>query len=150
MNSAVYMLDTNVPMYAAGKAHPYKLPCAWVMHEVAEGHLEAVISTEIIQEVLYRYGGARQWDIAIEMATNLIEIVPAIYPVQLPDTLLCVKLCERYGPSGLPVRDLLHVAVMQNSGLDTIISTDTHFDHVQGITRLDPQVLYAKARKQTE
>lgn len=37
MNEGPYFLDVNVPKYAAGKAHPYKEPCVWVMTEIANG-----------------------------------------------------------------------------------------------------------------
>ena len=40
---------------------------------------------------------------------------------------------------------VLHAAVMLNNGLRNILSTDTHFDHIKGIRRLDPQALFAAA-----
>ena len=147
MNIGVVMLDTNVPMYAACSAHAYKLSCAWVINEIAEDDLAAVVDTETIQEILYRFGGAGQWDTAIKMATDLISIATDIYPVRPSDTALCIELCRQYGPRGLPVRDLLHVAVMQTNGLDTIISTDKHFDRIAGIHRLDPQEMYDQSRR---
>lgn len=142
MNTGVVMLDTIVPMYAAGRDRAYKLPCAWVINEITEDRLTAVVDTETIQEVLYRYSGAGQWDAAIKMATDLIAIASEIYPVRASDTMLCIELCKQYGPQGIRVRDLLHIAVMQTNGLDTIISTDKHFDRIAGIHRLDPQAMY--------
>ena len=147
MNNGVAMLDTNVPMYAAGKPHAYKLSCAWIMSEITQDRLAAVIDTETVQEILYRFGGIGQWDVAIKMATDLISIATDIYPVQPSDMALCIELCKRYGPRGLPVRDVLHVAVMQTNGLDTIISTDKHFDHITEIHRLDPQDMYDQSRR---
>ena len=43
-------------------------------------------------------------------------------------------------------RDVIHVAVMQNNGLTEIISTDAHFDLIEGITRLDPKTLFAESK----
>jgi predicted nucleic acid-binding protein len=143
------MLDTNIPIYAAGKAHAYKLPCAWVLHEIVEDRLSAVVDTETIQEILYRFGGAGQWQVAVEMCTNLMEIVSAVCPVQAADVAACIELCKQYGLQGLPARDLLHVAVMRANGLDTIISTDVHFDRVAGIRRLDPKIMYDQSRRQS-
>jgi uncharacterized protein len=145
MSTDIVMLDANIAMYAAGKSHSYKQSCVWVMTEVVQGCMKAAIDTEIVQEILYRYSVAQQWNTAVEMATNLLGIVPTVYPVQPADIALCVELCKQYGPRGLSPRDLLHVAVMRNNGLDTIISTDTDFDRVDGIIRLDPRALYAKA-----
>ena len=147
MSTGVVMLDTNIPMYAAGKDHAYKLPCAWVIKEITEDRLSAVVDTEMIQEVLYRFGGAGQWDTALKMATDLIAIATEIYPVRASDTMLCIELCKQYGPQGIRVRDLLHIAVMQTNGLDTIISTDKHFDRIAGIHRLDPQAMYSQSTR---
>jgi hypothetical protein len=33
---------------------------------------------------------------------------------------------------------------MQNNGLSTIISADVHFDKFDGVTRIDPQRLFAE------
>jgi len=145
MNDAFVLLDVNVPMYAAGQAHPYKEACVWVMTEIAEGRLAAAIDTEIIQEILYRYGALQQWAIAITMATNLLDLIPVVYPILPADAHLAVELFARYAPQGVKARDLLHAAVMQNNGLTMIISTDQHFDRLEGITRLDPQVIFPQA-----
>jgi predicted nucleic acid-binding protein len=140
-------LDVNIPMYAAGREHPYKEPCAWVMTEIAEGRIAAAIDTEIIQEVLYRYGALRQWRIGVSLTENLLKIVPTVYPIQLADIRLAVRLFEQYAPKGISARDVLHVAVMRNNGLSQIISIDTHLDAIREIQRLDPKVLFTKAQK---
>ena len=48
-------LDVNVFMYAAGASHPYKSPCLRTLADVETRLLSAVINTEILQELLYRY-----------------------------------------------------------------------------------------------
>jgi predicted nucleic acid-binding protein len=45
-------------------------------------------------------------------------------------------------------RDLIRAAVMGHHGLTQIISTDAHFDQIEGIIRLDPQRLYDEWREQ--
>lgn len=138
----VPFLDVNVPMYAAGKEHPYKAACAWIMTEIAEGQMEVAIDVEIVQEVLYRYGALRLWQIGATIASNLLEIVPTIYPVTLNDVQAAIGLFREHGPRGVRARDCLHAAVMRNNGLRRIISTDRHFDLLEDITRLDPQIIF--------
>lgn len=138
-------LDVNVPMYAAGREHPYRESCRWVMGEIAAGRLEAAIDTEIVQEVLYRYGAIGRWRVGATLAENLLDLVDKVYPVQPEDIRLTVELFRRYAAEGIPARDVIHVAVMRNNGLSEIISTDTHFDLIEGIRRLDPQTLFAQA-----
>ena len=136
------LLDVNIPMYAAGRPHRYRDSCVKAMADVAEGRLDAAIDTETIQEILYRYGGLRQWSIATSLASNLMDVVDTVYPVLPSDASLTIELFERYAPMGVTARDLVHVAVMRSQGLTEIISTDSHFDLVEGIRRLDPSVLY--------
>ena len=144
MIDAPYFLDVNVAMYAAGKEHPYKESCVWVLTEIANGRLEAVINTEIIQEVLYRYSAIQQWQLGAQMAENLLDLIPVILPVTATDMKTAVSLFTRYASQGVKARDLLHTAVMHNHQLTHIISTDKHFDLIEGMTRLGPQALFAE------
>ncbi len=144
MSREISFLDVNVPMYAAGEEYPYKASCVGLMTEIVEGHIAVAIDTEIIQEVLYRYGVLGRWQIGATMATNLLDIVPTVYPVLVADVRKAVELFKRYAKQGVKARDLIHVAVMSNNGLTKIISTDAHFDRVEGIARLDPQMMFAE------
>lgn len=144
-----FFLDVNVSMYAAGKAHDYKASCVWVMTEIAEGHLETVIDTEIIQEILYRYGAIRQKQLGVQLAGNLLSLIPHVYPVTLEDSQLTIQLFDRHFDQGLTARDAIHIAVMKNRDIKEIISTDAHFDVLKGIKRIDPKTLYKKRQRKT-
>ena len=48
-------VDTNVFIYAVGRDHPMKRPCVHVIKRIRDGGIVAVINTEIIQEILYRF-----------------------------------------------------------------------------------------------
>jgi predicted nucleic acid-binding protein len=146
MNSGEFFLDVNVPIYAAGRNHTYKESCAWIMTEITEGRMDVVIDTEIIQEVLYRYGAIREWQLAVTIANSLLTIMPKIYPIYPADISSAVKLFEQYASKGVTARDVIHIAVMRNNGLTQIISADTHFDYVEHIKRLDPRALFTKAK----
>ena len=144
MTALPIFIDVNIPMYAAGAEHPYRKACRWVLAEIVEGNLLAVIDTEIVQEVLYRYGALGRWQLAVDMATSILDLVPAIYPVMPNDIRRTVQLLGRYAAQGATARDLVHAAVMLNHELTTIISTDAHFDQIEGIQRIDPQVLFER------
>ncbi len=139
-------LDVNIPMYAGGKDHPYKESCAWIMTEVAERRLKVATDTEVIQEILYRYGAIERWETGVAMANAVMELVPEIYPVNLADIRRAVNLFQTYGPKGVTARDALHVAVMMNKGLNEILSTDSHFDLIKEIKRLDPKTLFRQGK----
>jgi predicted nucleic acid-binding protein len=142
------LLDTNVPMYAAGRTHPYRDACQWIMTEVAYTRLLVAIDVEIIQEILHRYGALGRHGDAVTMATNLFALVPIIYPVTSADVQTAVGLYQQHAPHGVRSRDVIHAAVMLNNGLTEIISADGHFDLIAGLRRTDPVALYQQAQNQ--
>lgn len=139
-------LDVNIPMYAGGKDHPYKESCSWIMAEIAGGRLAVATDTEVIQEILYRYGAIKRWETGVVMANALMALLPEIYPVDRAAIRRAVNLFQTYGPAGVTARDALHVAVMLNKNLTEILSTDSHFDHIEEIKRLDPKTLFCQGR----
>jgi predicted nucleic acid-binding protein len=144
MSNLPFFLDVNVPMYAAGKPHPYQAACAWIMTEIAHGRATVAIDTEIIQEILFRFGALQQWQVGTQMASTVLALVPEVYAVTRQDAVRAVALFAAYGSLGVRARDIVHVAVMQGHGLTSVISTDTHFDLVPGIVRLDPVDLFQR------
>ena len=76
------------------------------------------------------------------MANALLDLVPVIYPVEVEGMRRAIDLFQTYGPKGVTPRDTVHAAVILNRKIKEIISTDSHFDLIEGITRLDPETLY--------
>lgn len=143
--SAPALLDTAVPMYAAGTPHPYRDACQWVMTQIVSGRLQVAIDVEVIQEILHRYGALGRYADAVNMARDVMTVVPQVLPVTAADMQTAVTLFRQYAPRGMRARDAIHAAIMQNHGLTHIISSDAHFDLVVGLTRLDPIVLHQTA-----
>ncbi len=137
-----FFVDVNVPMYAAGGEHPLKDPCAWALEAIIEGKISAAIDAEILQEILYRYGALNRRELGARLARDTMAIIPTIYPVNAEDVSRAVDLFEQYDDQRLPARDCLHAAVMLGRGLSSILSTDSHFDAVAGLTRVDPMTLF--------
>ena len=74
-----------------------------------------------------------------------MKLVPQILSVTAADIQTAVTLFQQYGEQGVRARDTIHAAVMQNHGLTQVISSDTHFDLICGLTRLDPITLHQSA-----
>lgn len=151
MSSAtgLIFLDVAVPMYAAGRPHPFMLASRWIMAEIAAGRLHVAIDTETIQEVLHRYASLQRFSDAGTVANELLTIVPRVLPVTAADVQAPVLLFRQYAPQGVPSRDIVHAAVMQNNGIAQIITPDCHFDKIAGIMRLDPLQLHMHAGQPT-
>lgn len=108
------------------------------MQRVADGQIVAVIDTEIIQEILYRFGTLRRWELAVDMAVDVLNLASVVYPISVEVIHLAIDLFSRYVSKRITARDLIHVAVMKTNDQTEIISIDDHFDLVEGIRRLDP------------
>ena len=48
-------VDSNIPMYVAGRDHPLRDPARRFMERAAAGAIDICTSTEVLQEILYRY-----------------------------------------------------------------------------------------------
>lgn len=136
MTPAVF-IDTNVPIYAAGGDHPLKEPCARILRSVAEDPNPFVTDSEVLQELLHRYLALGRWELGREVVRAFAETMHGrIEPVHAEDVLVASRLADRH--RGVSARDLVHAAVMQRMGVARIISSDTDFDRLEGVERLDP------------
>jgi uncharacterized protein len=134
-----YFLDTNIFMYAAGRDHPLKASCVAVLRRVAREDLEALTNTEVLQELLYRYGAIGELQRGLHLARLAVDQVAGeVLPVTLVDMHRAFDLVDRYGTE-ITGRDAIHTATILNNGLTHIISADSHFDIIEGIIRLGPQ-----------
>ena len=135
-NPAVF-IDANVPIYAAGRDHPYKGPCARILRVLADDPQSFITNSEVLQEIMHRYLASRRWTLGREVVRAFAEAMHGrIEPVHGDDVILAAELADRH--PGVSARDLVHAAVMQRLGVTRIISADTHFDLLEGIDRLGP------------
>ncbi len=136
------LLDSNIPMYAAGGPHAYRFPCQEALRRVVAGEIDGVTNAEVHQEILHRYLAIGLNAKAREVSEDFEAMVPRVFGVSMDDVRLARDLSATY--SRLPARDLLHVAVMLNNGVTRILSADRHFDAISEIQRVDPLSLAGK------
>ncbi|MFB3880108.1 MAG: type II toxin-antitoxin system VapC family toxin [Armatimonadota bacterium] len=129
-------LDTCIPIYAAGKAHPYQEACARIMLAAADGELDAVTDAEVIQEIAYRFHAIRRRGEGLKLADAFLAVVETVLPVNRAVAARSLQLQRAY--SFLSPRDAIHVASMGEGGISTIVTADRHFDRVREVERVDP------------
>lgn len=127
-------IDSNIPMYVAGAEHENRDPARRFLSRVAQGKVQACTSTEVLQEILYRYASLGRLDLAREVYDLFVEICPEVLSVTLADTdrardLLC-------DIAGISARDAVHAAVMLNNEVEWVATYDSGFDRIPGIRRL--------------
>ena len=126
-------IDSNIPMYVAGRDHPNREPARRFLDRVRTGELEGCTSTEVLQEILYRYSALRRLDLAGDVYDLFVQLCPVVFAVTLADTDRARAMLSRSGPVG--VRDAIHAAVMLNNEVTSIATFDTAFERVPGVSR---------------
>ena len=132
-------VDTNIPMYAAGRDHAFKAPSADFMRAAARRRIEAVSDVEVLQEILHRYAAVRRPSVGFVVFESVVATMLLIHPVVLDDLWECRAILSRHGV--VQARDAIHAAVMRRMGIRTIVSYDRHFDTISGIDRVTPDKL---------
>ena len=127
-------IDSNVPMYLIGAAHPHKVSVQRRLEQLVSERVRLVTSAEVLQEILHRYVAIERRDAIQAGFDALLGVVDEVLAigqgaVERAKTILM-------GHPTLSARDALHVAVMQQHGIERILSYDADFDGLPGITRL--------------
>ena len=127
-------VDSNVPMYVVGAAHPLKKEAVRLLEACIARGERLVTDAEVLQEVLHRYSAIRKPE-AMQAAFNvLLGAVDEVYPVEAVDVHHAKDLL--LDSSRLSARDALHVAIMARYDVAQILSFDTDFDTVMWIERV--------------
>jgi uncharacterized protein len=131
------LIDSNIVMYAAGRPHPHRAPCAVLLERIALEQVEAATDVEVFQEILHRYRAIGQWEKgrrAYDLARQILRVVIPVTAEVIDDAR---DLMERYRRLG--ARDAVHAAVCQLIGAEAICSYDRDFDGVNEVKRIEPE-----------
>ena len=130
------LVDANVLMYAAGAEHENKAPSLHYLETVADGRIEGVLDTEVLQEVLHRYRAIGAWPGGRAVYDNARRIFPMVLPITADVLDRARALLD--AAAGISARDALHAAVVEEYELEAICSYDRGFDRVPGLKRFEP------------
>jgi uncharacterized protein len=126
-------IDSNIPMYVAGREHANREPARRFLERVRAGEIDGCTSTEVLQEILYRYTALRRLDLAGSVYDLFVQICPVVFAVTLADTDRARALMQK---GSIGVRDAVHAAVMLNNEISSIATFDAAFDRIDGVARL--------------
>jgi predicted nucleic acid-binding protein len=130
----VIFVDSNIPMYLVGASHVHKTDAQRLLERLVADRQRLVTDAEVLQEILHRYVAINRRDAIQPTFDTLLGIVDQVLPVDQ-------KVVERakqivLGYRDLSARDAVHLAVMQQHGVEQILSFDSGFDIFPGITRI--------------
>jgi len=128
------LVDSNVPMYLVGAPHPHKADARRLLERcVAEGE-RLVTDAEVFQEILHRYVAIGRREAIAPAYEALLAVVDEVLPIDFDhcrrarDIVLATRSAS--------ARDAIHVAVMEASAIETVMTFDRGFDLFPGIRRL--------------
>ncbi len=127
-------VDSNVPMYVAGRDHPLRDPARRFLERARSAEVDICTSTEVFQEILYRYSALKRLDLAASVYDLFVQLCPTVLPVTLADTDRAKAFLVTL--PGVSVRDAVHAAVMLNHDISEIATFDGGFDAFDGVRRV--------------
>ena len=128
------LVDSNIPMYLVGAAHPNKEAARRALEEAVAAGESLCADAEVLQEILHRYTAIRRPEEIDPAFDALLAIVDVVYPIELADVERARRLLRT--TRTMSARDALHVAVMQGRDIDRILTFDVGFDGIPGIARV--------------
>ena len=128
------LIDSNIPMYLVGTPHPHKTDAQRRLESLLSERQRLVTDAEVLQEILHRYVAINRRD-AIQPAFDaLLHVVDEVLPVDRGAVERAKQIVLGY--QRLSARDAVHLAVMEQHGIEQILTFDSGFDGFPGITRL--------------
>ncbi len=121
-------------MYLVGAPHPHKTDAQRLLEKLVMDRERLVTDAEVLQEILHRYAAINHRN-AIQPAFDaLLGVVDEVLPIDRVVVERAKQLVLAY--QRVSARDAVHLAVMQLNGIGRILSFDSGFDGLPGITRL--------------
>lgn len=128
------LVDSNIPMYLVGTAGPHKTDAQRLLEKLISQRERLVTDAEVLQEILHRYVAINRRRDIQPAFDALLNTVDDVLSVDLAATERAKQLVLAY--DRLSARDAIHLAVMEQHGISRILTFDSGFDAIPGITRL--------------
>ena len=116
-------VDTNVFMYAVGRAHPLRDTARDFFFQANRDGTALCTSAEVLQELAHAYMPVERLETLDAAISLLVRARVEVWPLEFEDVTLARQLHERHPTLG--ARDLCHLAACRRRGVREIKT----FDH---------------------
>ena len=127
-------IDSNVPMYLIGAAHPHKAEAQIILERLAAAGQRLVTDAEVLPEILHRYTAINKRDAIGPALQAMLGIIDQVLPIEKGDVMRAAEIMRN--PALLSARDAVHIAVMERHEIRSIFSFDADFDRWPGLQRI--------------
>jgi uncharacterized protein len=121
-------------MYLVGAPHPNKVATLRILEKTIMDRQRLVTDAEVLQEILHRYISINRREVIQPAFDALLALADSVLSVDQETVIEAKQIVLGYPK--LSARDALHLAVMRLNGIDRILSFDSGFDGLRGITRI--------------
>ncbi|HXB75109.1 MAG TPA: type II toxin-antitoxin system VapC family toxin [Candidatus Acidoferrales bacterium] len=131
-------VDSNIPMYLIGAAHPHKTDAQLILERLIAGGQRLVTDAEVLQEILHRYTAIDKREAIGPAFQVTLDIVDEVIPIEKADVLRAGEIAQNRArmSARMSARDAVHIAVMERHGIRSILSFDGDFDRWPGLQRI--------------
>jgi len=130
-------LDTNILLRHLLQDHPDQSPRATAyLARIEQGEIEVYTADTVVFEAVFTL--QRHYKVSrSRIRDNLLPLLQ-LPGVVLPGKQKFHKVFALYVEQTLPFADAYHAVLMEHLGLSQIVSFDTDFDGIPGISRREP------------
>jgi len=127
-------VDSNIPMYLIGAAHPHKTETQVILERLIAAGERLVTDVEVLQEILHRYTAIDKRQAIGPAFQVTLDIVDEVIPIEKAEVLRAGEIAQNR--ARMSARDAVHIAVMERHGIRSILSFDADFDRWPGLQRI--------------
>jgi predicted nucleic acid-binding protein len=127
-------VDSNIPMYLIGSAHPHKAEAQVILERLIAAGQRLVTDAEVLQEILHRYTAIEKRKAIGPAFQVMLDIVDEVFPIEKAEVLRAGEIVRNRAL--MSARDAVHIAVMERHGIRSILSFDGDFDRWPGLQRI--------------
>jgi predicted nucleic acid-binding protein len=121
-------------MYLVGTPGSHKTDAQRLLERLVSQRQRLVTDAEVLQEILHRYVAINRRHDIQPAFDALLNVVDEILPVDRTAVERAKQIVLSY--QRLSAREAVHLAVMEQHGIDRILTFDAGFDGFPGVTRL--------------
>lgn len=121
-------------MYVVGAAEAQKAVALRLLAKLVNERQRLVTDAEVLREILHRYVSINRRESIQPAFDALLGVADEVLPVDRAAVERAKEIVM--GHRNLSARDAVHLAVMEQHGIERILSFDSGFDNFPGITRL--------------
>ncbi len=133
-----FLYDTSIFVYARGTEHQYREPCRELVRLAQQGLLAGEASVGLIQEYAHLLRRRGLSGVAVREQARDVAALCLLHTFAESDLRLALNLLATH--SKLRMRDAVHAATALRRGISVIVSTDSDFDGITRLVRIDPDL----------